>query len=196
MGRPFGDTPLVIWLNEPPEWSYEDGTLTVRTGERTDFWRETHYGFVRDDGHLWGEAVEGDFSAQVRFDAEYEVLYDQAGLMVRLNERTWVKAGVEFTDGQRHLSVVVTRGQSDWSVRPLDASGPVSLRISRYGGALKVEFSVDDLPFQMLRLAPFPEGGTALVGPMCCSPERGGLTARFWDFTVGDPATELHTEEL
>ena len=39
------------WLNEPPEWSEADGTLTVATGDRTDFWRKTHYGFIRDDGH-------------------------------------------------------------------------------------------------------------------------------------------------
>ena len=37
------------WLNEPPEWSEADGTLTVATGDRTDFWRKTHYGFIRDN---------------------------------------------------------------------------------------------------------------------------------------------------
>ena len=40
------------WLNEPPDWAEADGTLTVVTGDRTDFWRKTHYGFIRDDGHF------------------------------------------------------------------------------------------------------------------------------------------------
>jgi uncharacterized protein len=30
------------WLNEPPEWREQAGVLTVTTGARTDFWRETH----------------------------------------------------------------------------------------------------------------------------------------------------------
>lgn len=44
------ETPL-DWLNEPPKWREDKGTLHVTTGEKTDFWRRTHYGFIRDDGH-------------------------------------------------------------------------------------------------------------------------------------------------
>ena len=54
------------WLNAPPEWSEDRGVLTVVTGERTDFWRETHYGFTRDNGHLFGFPVVGAFTAQLR----------------------------------------------------------------------------------------------------------------------------------
>ncbi len=38
------------WLNEPPAWNDADGVLTMTTGDKTDFWRETHYGFIRDSG--------------------------------------------------------------------------------------------------------------------------------------------------
>jgi regulation of enolase protein 1 (concanavalin A-like superfamily) len=47
------------WLNEPPAWREEDGVLTVTTGLKTDFWRETHYGFVRDDGHFATAPLRG-----------------------------------------------------------------------------------------------------------------------------------------
>ena len=40
--------------------------LSVTTGARTDFWRETHYGFVHDDGHLRYARVSGDFTAEAR----------------------------------------------------------------------------------------------------------------------------------
>jgi len=182
----------MIWLNEPPSWQEENGTLTVRTGDNTDFWRRTHYDFIHDDGHLYGRTLEGDFSATVTFSAEYETLYDQAGLMVRLDERNWVKAGIEYTDGRHHLSAVVTREFSDWSVLPLDVTpAEVRLRMSRYGDALRIEYSLGG-PFEMLRLAPFPVGGAALVGPMCCSPKRAGLIAKFWDLEFGEPARDLH----
>ena len=41
------------WLNPPPHHVFGDGTLHVRTGKETDFWRETFYGFRRDNGHFF-----------------------------------------------------------------------------------------------------------------------------------------------
>ena len=51
------------WLNEPPAWSEDDGVLRVTTAPDTDFWRTTHYGFVRATGHFRHARVEGDFVA-------------------------------------------------------------------------------------------------------------------------------------
>ena len=81
------------WLNEPGDWHLETGILTVTTDRETDFWRETHYGFTRDSGHFFGCVAEGDFTAELRVRARYEELYDQAGIMVRIDEAHWVKAG-------------------------------------------------------------------------------------------------------
>ena len=78
------------WLNEPKQWTRRGDVLSVTTDHATDFWRETHYGFTRDSGHFLGVPIEGDFTAQVRVRAAYDQLYDQAGLMVRLDERHWV----------------------------------------------------------------------------------------------------------
>lgn len=182
------------WLNEPPEWRDDGARLVVRTGANTDFWRETHYGFVRDSGHLRHAAAPGDFTAEATFGGAYGTLYDQAGLMVRLDERNWVKAGVEFVDGRRLLSCVVTRGFSDWSlVAGQDAPEAVRLRLRREGTALHVEWrpgagnGTDARTYAPLRLAYFP-AGPAAVGPMCCSPERGGFEAWFEDFRVSRPA--------
>ena len=183
------------WLNPPPHWNLADGVLDVVTGERTDFWRETHYGFIRDDGHLYGERVTGDFTAEAEVWGDYGTLYDQAGLMLRIDERTWIKAGVEFVDARRTLSVVVTRDFSDWSTVPvLDAPNPVRLRVSRHGTAIRVEWAASASDrYGMLRLAYLPEAGTAMVGPMCCSPQRAGFRARFTGFRVGAPISrDLH----
>jgi hypothetical protein len=186
--------PPMQWLNEPPVWSNENGCLTVQTGNETDFWRETHYGFVRDDGHVYGREVAGDFSVSVRFSAEYRELYDQAGLMVRVDERNWLKAGIEFTDGRHHLSAVVTRDFSDWSVLPLEGDpGEVSLRICRYAEAVRVEYALGGGGFEMLRLGYLAPSATAFAGMMCCSPKREGLVARFRDFQVGEAQWELHS---
>jgi uncharacterized protein len=103
------------WLNEPPEWHMDEAGLDLVTGERTDFWQDTFYGFIRDDGHFSRE-VEGDFSAVVTFEGDYETLYDQPGLMLRAGATIWLKAGIEYSNDVTNFSVVVTRGRSDWSV--------------------------------------------------------------------------------
>src|SRR5918994_6400105 len=72
------------WLNEPADWRRDGGTLYVRTDLKTDFWRETHYRFVRHGGHVFGYRTAGDFTASIRVRAAFRELYDQAGIMVLL----------------------------------------------------------------------------------------------------------------
>lgn len=52
--------------------------------------------------------------SQVCVEAEFQTLYDQAGLMIYLDEKHWLKTGIEFNDGQPMISSVVTNKFSDW----------------------------------------------------------------------------------
>jgi len=45
------------WLNEPPAWQQNGDVLTVTAGPRTDFWRKTHDGGVRDSGHFYHRTI-------------------------------------------------------------------------------------------------------------------------------------------
>ena len=181
------------WLNEPPVWQADKGHLRVVTGPKTDFWRVTHYGFIRDNGHFYHERRAGDFTIQAKIEARYEALYDQAGVMIRVDAANWIKAGVEYTDGLPHFSVVVTRDFSDWSVLPGKAAGPVWLRLTKAGSAIRIQYSADGVSFPMLRLAYFPDADPTQVGLMCCSPEREGLEVEFSSFHIGEPiSAPLH----
>lgn len=182
------------WLNEPAGWQVSDNRLTVTTDAKTDFWRETYYGFTRDSGHFLGFPTDDGFTARIRIQGEFRTLYDQAGLMVRLDENRWVKTGVEFTDGEPFLSTVVTDGKSDWSVsQPFKDLEDFYIRVTVAKGALRVQASRDGLFWPLLRLAPFPVASAYEVGPTACTPERSGLTIDFSEFSIG-PAitTDLH----
>lgn len=178
-----------VWHCEPPEWLLRGNTLTLTTGEKTDFWQDTFYGFRRDDGHFLGREAAGDFTASVTFDAEYEVLYDQAGMMMRSDAQNWLKTGIEYSDDVTNFSVVVTRGgRSDWSVVAVPkVSGPQTVRLTRKGGAVIVHYRGADERWHLMRLANFPEEISVRVGPMACSPERAGLKARFDAMQVASP---------
>lgn len=184
---PLSDLDDAVWLNEPPEWTREAGGLRVVTGDRTDFWQDTWYGFQRDDGHFLGCAAPREFTAEVAFEGGYKHLYDQAGLMARADATHWIKLGVEFTDGAMHFSIVVTDGASDWSVVRRDgAAGVQAVRLTLLRGAALAQFR-DGAGWTLMRLAPFAVDAPLRVGPMACSPERSGFRARFTGFEIGPP---------
>ena len=186
-----------FWLNEPSKWASSDSKLTLSTADRTDFWQETFYGFRRDNGHAYLRPVEGDFTIEATVVGKYSELYDQAGLMLRIDERTWIKTGIEFTDRMMHLSVVATHNISDWSVVPLPEATPadeVRVRLSRHGDAVRIQYSIARQPWQLARLAPFP-AAAAQAGVMACSPERAGFEAEFSDVVIGPAISrQLHAD--
>lgn len=183
------------WLNEPPHWIDEDGRLSVTTAGETDFWQRTFYGFVHDDGHFRYVDAAGDFTAAVSFEGQYETLYDQAGLMVRVDAENWIKLGIEFSDGECNFSLVCTvGGKSDWSVIPAGRlAGVQRVRITLIGDAAIAHYRKADGNWQMMRLCPFPAARPIQVGPMTCSPKRSGFAVAFTDFIIEPPlANPLH----
>jgi regulation of enolase protein 1 (concanavalin A-like superfamily) len=173
------------WLNEPSAWKFENGVLLLRTDPKTDFWRKTHYGFVRDSGHFFFEPVSGDFEATITVRGAYRELYDQAGLMVRADPTTWLKTGIEFVEGVQYASAVVTRDYSDWSVVPLAVEpSQLKLRVKRTGGAIVIEYAVGEAEFKMLRTAFLSEAPELQVGPMAATPEGSGFDVRFTDWEL------------
>ncbi len=183
------------WLNPPPAHRIEVGRLHVTTGEKTDFWQGTLYGFHRDDGHFLAFDAPETFDAVLSFESPFDTLYDQAGIMLRQGAEVWVKAGIEYSDGVLNFSTVVTNGVSDWSVQPVPGeTGPFTIRLIRKPDAIVVHRLSPD-GWRLMRLAPFLNG-PAQVGPMACSPERAGLEVTFSGFTLGPaPEEALHLEE-
>ncbi|SMG24828.1 DUF1349 domain-containing protein [Cedecea sp. NFIX57] len=175
------------WINAPKVWREGDGTLSVVTDEQTDFWRKTWYGFERFSGHFYGCNVRGDFTFQVKVNAEFSALYDQAGIMLLGDESHWLKAGIEFNDGVPAIGSVLTLGHSDWAtgVFPRDAN-LFWMRLTRKGDSLRLQYSVDGTTWPLLRLAHFPGFDTCRVGVMCCTPQRGGLAVKFEDIMLSD----------
>jgi regulation of enolase protein 1 (concanavalin A-like superfamily) len=173
------------WYNEPPGWAVNGETITVQTGAKTDFWRTTHYGFIRDTGHFFYALRQGDFVAEVQVRGAYQDLYDQAGLMVRSDQAHWMKCGIEFVEGVQQASVVVTREYSDWSVVALEANPPaVWLRVTRRAETVEVHYALAGVPYRMLRMAYLPPTETVQVGVMCAAPDGQGFAVAFEGLSI------------
>ncbi len=170
----------MTWLNPPARESYADGGVSVRSKGKTDFWRKTYYGYITDNGHFLHTPVKGEFQFTARVSGNYAALYDQAGVMVRFDERIWVKCGSEVFENRRWASVVFTRDFSDWStMNDLSQNAPVYWRVKRVKDSIEAQCSLDGDKFVTTRQGYFPADVPVEVGIMCAAPEGPGFDAQF-----------------
>lgn len=176
------------WYNAPRNWQESAGKLVVQTPANTDAWRITRHDFIADNVPFYAVEVEGDFTATVRVSGAYSALYDQAGMMVRESELTWIKCGIEFMDGVQHASAVITREFSDWSIVPLpDNPATTWFRIQRIGTAVEVAFSHDGVAYTLIRQGYLSAAPKLLVGMMCAAPKGEGFSVTFEEFAITQP---------
>lgn len=172
------------WLNEPASWRLEDDTILVTANPHTDTWREPKEGGIRSSGHFYFGRVEGDFRIEVGFSGEYRELYDQAGIMLRVDDRTWMKCGVELVHGVQHASVVMTREWSDWSILAIGNPEKIWIRVERKGAMLFVYYSLDGSSFTLMRKGYFSDAQAVDAGIMIAAPQEKGFSAVFEGLSI------------
>lgn len=176
------------WLNPPASATYGSGMVMAKTKPRTDFWRKTFYGYVTDNGHFYSIPVFGEFTFRARVSGKYASLYDQAGLMVRLDEKNWMKCGTEFVDGKRRASVVFTHDFSDWSTMDdLSQNEAVYWQVVRKKDSIEAQISEDGREYFTVRQGYFQPFVEVKVGIMCAAPEGAGFEATFDELRLDKP---------
>jgi len=114
---------LTAWngrrLNPPPRAAEDGGALVVSAAKGSDLWRDTSYGFRHENGHALLRPFEPDTAIEVSFVSDFDGTFDQAGALLWVDEATWLKTGIEISDGVAQLGAVATRGLSDWSMAPV-----------------------------------------------------------------------------
>jgi uncharacterized protein len=181
----FSQAPAYQWEHEPKVWQEAIGSLTETVSAATDYWRVTHYGFIRDNGPFRYQDRSGDFEAKVRISGKYHELYHQAGLMIRIDEKNWIKTGIEFVNGNQNVSVVVTREFSDWSVLSRTDNPPfIWIRFQRYNDTVQVSYSLDGRTWSMIRLAYFPPDVPVKIGMVAAAPGKEDFEVKFDHFSL------------
>ena len=169
------------WLNDPVDVFFDDKGMNVLAKEKTDFWQSLHRNFARDNGHFFYTYKTGDFSMTVKWSFKSLSHFQQCGIMVRVDERNWLKASLMHEDaGAPKLGTSLTqKGYSDWASQNLAGEiGEIWYRIARKNGDYVVSFSIDGENFSQIRLAhlmrDMPE---VKVGAYICSPNVSGFEA-------------------
>jgi regulation of enolase protein 1 (concanavalin A-like superfamily) len=170
----------MTWMNEPASSKISGEQIVVHSRAKTDFWQKTFDGYVADSGHFYHLSVPGDFTFTACINGKYATLYDQAGLMVRLDSENWVRCGTEFIEGRRFASVVFTRNFSDGSTMPdLSETEPIWWRAIRKNDSIETLCSLNGVQFNSVRLGYFPPNRSVEVGIMCAAPSGPGFESTF-----------------
>lgn len=182
------------WTREPVDAAIDGDDLLSTAAQGSDAWLATAYGHSSDSAHALLAAFAQESGLEVTFTADCREQFDQAGLFIRRDEATWIKAGVEFADGALQAGAVVTHDRSDWSSGLFwgDGSQRVTVRASRSGDAITIRMRAGDGYFRLVRVAPMDPEAVLSAGPYLCAPTRSGFTVRFHRWEITTPDESLH----
>uniref|UniRef100_A0A915E3U2 DUF1349 domain-containing protein n=1 Tax=Ditylenchus dipsaci TaxID=166011 RepID=A0A915E3U2_9BILA len=158
------------WLNQPQKFCTSPTGLQMTAEPDTDFWRVTHYGFIRDNGHLYHTKKKGILK-----------------LASRMNNEHWIKTGIEYVDEMQNVSAVVTHKTSDWSVVSVNQSNThdsIWLKLLRKDDYVEIKYSFDGQLFQLLRLASFEPAVEVMIGMYGAAPGKLPFDVTFEEFKV------------
>ncbi len=178
------------WLNAPASATISAQEISFDTVPHTDLWQRTYYHFRNDNAPMLQFACSEQFfsfSFKVIFAAAHQ-RFDQAGLVLYLDSDNWLKASVEYENGQfSHLGAVVTNGGfSDWSTQEVSAISEIYLRLSRRADDFKIEYSLDGTNYHQMRICHLAKAnGEIKCGIYACSPEESSFKAIFREFNLG-----------
>ena len=186
------------WTRTPMGCTVSGESVEITTRPHTDLWQRTYYHFRNDNAPVFQtETDESFFSFQVKTDFNQSAhRFDQCGIVVYLDSENWLKASVEYENGEiQHLgSVVTNHGYSDWATTELDASVKTMwYRLSRRKDDYRIECSQDGQRWQQMRICHLHEGGGRIrFGLYACSPEESSFTAVFSHMALTPCAWQAH----
>ncbi len=186
------------WIRKPEVCTVTESKVEIITEPFTDLWQRTYYHFRNDNAPvLQMETDEKYFSFIVRTDfSQSSHRFDQCGIVMYLDPENWLKASVEYENGEfSHLgSVVTNHGYSDWATTAIPADVRVMwYRFSRREDDYCIECSRDGIDFTQMRVCHMWEGsGRIRFGIYACSPENSSFTAVFTDMQITECAWQAH----
>ena len=185
------------WTRQPASCCVSDGKVEIVTQPHTDLWQRTYYHFRNDNAPVFQmQTDEKFFSFTVKTIFESKCRFDQCGIVMYLDSDNWLKASIEYENGQfQHLgSVVTNNGYSDWATTVIDASvKSMWYRFSRREDDYCIECSADGVHFSQMRVCHMWQGGgTIRFGIYACSPEDSSFKATFTDMELSECKWPAH----
>lgn len=170
------------WRNNPADWNFSDGTLTIRSSEKTDWYAAPIGGEKVASSPLLLFPAPKDFWLSAKVTIDFKSQFDAGALIVYADEDNWVKFAFESPNGKSGGIVsVVTRGLSDDNTGTAIEGNSVYLKISKTGQAIFLYFSTDGKRWSVTRAFNLGTEKPLQFGFSSQSPRGMGATAVFSD---------------
>ncbi len=186
----------LTWLNEPPEWRFDRGGLTIVPQEASDFFRP-HVGPPKDNCCLLHREVTGDFTATALTKANLVDFGDAAALTVRASDILWAKLCLERSPiGDVSLVSVVTDPWSDDANNELLETPECYLRLTRKGNVFGMHYSLNGKLWRFVRTFVLDMPPVVMVGIHAQAPFAAGCRVVFKSLTLSpEPVGDFRSGE-
>ena len=169
------------WLNDPENVIFNALGLRVVSKKGTDFWQNDDANMHKDNGHFFYLPQAGDFTLNLCWDCQSEGFFEQCGIMLRIDDRNWLKASIMFDnkDNPALASCVTADGFSDWATHKLNnLPEKIYYRLKRNKNDYIISYSLDGEKFEQMRMVHLKSNmPLVLAGAYICSPRTSNFTA-------------------
>ena len=170
------------WLNDPQNVTFTALGMRTESKSNTDFWQNDEANIHKDDGHFFYLPKIGDFTLTLSWDMQIKGDFEQCGIMIRLDEKNWIKASLMFENSNNPAvaTSAAIDGYSDWATHKLSfIPEKICYRIKRVRNDYVVSYSLDGTKFEQIRLLHIanPAGFQVLAGAYICSPRSQNFSA-------------------
>ena len=164
------------WQNEPANVCFTESGLQITSWPVTDFWQNIDNRFAKDDGHFFFTRTDSDFVLEGKYFFEKIIKSAQCGIMIRLDERNWIKIGLLPPNAYKpQIGVIVAnKGSCDWSIVDLpEKINTLWFRLKKCGHDFVAYLSTDGQKYQVVRMTHLSfEGDELKAGAYVCSPQE------------------------
>lgn len=186
------------WIRQPESCTVTEDRIEIVTGPHTDLWQRTYYHFRNDNAPILKMTTDEkffSFTVKTEFSGSHH-RFDQCGVIVYLDSENWLKASIEYENGNfQHLGSVVTNyGYSDWATTEISADvKSMWYRLSRREDDFRIECSEDGVVFRQMRICHLDKAkGNICFGIYACSPEDSSFRALFTNMKLTECKWAAH----
>lgn len=186
------------WTGAPEDCIVTGNRIEIVTRPHTDLWQRTYYHFRNDNAPMLQMTTAEpffSFTVKTEFSGSHH-RFDQCGVIVYRNSENWLKASVEYENGNfQHLGSVVTNyGYSDWATAEIPADvKSMWYRLSRREDDFRIECSDDGTVFRQMRICHLHDAkGEIHFGIYACSPEDSSFRAVFTNIALTECQWPAH----
>ena len=159
------------WENTPVRYSVNNGGLTIVAGEKTDMFRDPQATYNTDNAPKLLFQPDSNFVLTVSIQHKFESKWDAGALVIKADEKTWIKFAFEKDyKGMHRVVSVVTKDVSDDCNSISTTADRLFYKIARAGKVVTLYYSEDGSDWFLVRHLQFESSSPLKVGFLAQSP--------------------------